>query len=119
MKLSDAEWAVMEVLWSGQQHALGPITEALQPVNGWNKNTVYTYLQRMAAKGLVEIRRGDAQPYAAAVSRESCARQERDDLLNRVYGGAAGDLIAAFLKDSSLSPEEAKRLRALLDNMEV
>ena len=119
MKLSDAEWAVMEVLWTGERHALGPVTEALQPVNGWNKNTVYTYLQRMAAKGLVSIRKGDAKPYAAAVSRESCVRQERDDLLNRVYGGAAGDLIAALLKDSSLSREEADRLKALLDNMEV
>ena len=40
-------------------------------------------------------------------------------LLNRVYGGAAGDLIAAFLKDSALSPEEAQRLRNLLEQMEV
>ena len=119
MKLSDSEWAVMEVLWTGDSHALGAITEALQPVLGWNKNTVYTYLQRMGAKGLVNIHKGDAHPYSAAMSREECARKERDDLLNKVYGGAAGDLIAAFLKDSALSPEEAKRLRVLLDSMEV
>ena len=55
----------------------------------------------------------------AAMTREECARKERDDLLNKVYGGAAGDLIAAFLKDSALSPEEAQRLRSLLDSMEV
>jgi len=119
MKLSDSEWAVMEVLWAGESHALGAVTEALQPVLGWNKNTVYTYLQRMGAKGLVHIQKGDPRPYSAAISREDCARRERDDLLNKVYGGAAGDLIAAFLKDSALSPEEAKRLRSLLDNMEV
>jgi BlaI family penicillinase repressor len=119
MKLSDSEWAVMEVLWAGEAQALGAVTEALQPVLGWNKNTVYTYLQRMGAKGLVTIRKGESHPYSAALSREECARKERDDLLNKVYGGAAGDLIAAFLKDSALSPEEAKRLRALLDNMEV
>lgn len=119
MKLSDSEWAVMEVLWSNDGLALGQVTEGLMPVLGWNKNTVYTYLQRMAAKGLVEIRKGAPHPYAAALSREECARRERDDLLNRVYGGAAGDLIAAFLKDSALSPEEAQRLRSLLEQMEV
>ena len=119
MKLSEAEWAVLEVLWSGVAFSLGEITEALKPIKGWNKNTVYTYLTRMEGKGLVNIHRGSPQPYGAGVSREQCARQEREELLSKVYGGAAGDLIAAFLKDSTLSHGEAERLRQMLDDMEV
>ena len=53
------------------------------------------------------------------MSREQCARQEREELLSKVYGGATGDLIAAFLKDSTLSHGEAERLRQMLDDMEV
>ena len=73
---------------------------------------------------LVSFREGilrDREPhcYIAAVSREQCARRERNDLLNRVYGGAAGDLIAAFLKESSISPKEIQRLKKLLEDMEV
>ena len=83
------------------------------------KRQVYTYLTRMAGKGLVSIDRRQEKPYAAAVSRDACARQARDDLLTRVYGGAAGDLIAAFLKESHISSQEAARLRQLLDDMEV
>ncbi len=116
MKLSDAEWAVLEVLWSGEALALGEITSALQK---WNKNTVYTYLIRMEAKGLVEIDRRRPKPYSAAVSREFCARRERNELLTKVYGGAAGDLIAAFLKESAISPAEAERLKKMLEEMEV
>ena len=119
MKLTDAEWAVMEVLWSGERFTLSEAVAALQPVKGWNKNTVFTYLTRMEHKGLVAIDRSHTRPYAAAVSREDCAREERDDLLCRVYGGAAGDLIAAFLKESSISREEVERLRKMLDDMEV
>lgn len=119
MKLSEAEWAVMDILWTGERFALGEITHALARVKGWSKNTVYTYLTRMEAKGLVSIDRSQARPYAAAVSREDCARRERDELLSKVYGGAAGDLIAAFLKESPISPQEVERLRALLDQMEV
>ena len=71
------------------------------------------------AKGLVEIAHGTPEPYAAALSREECAREERREFLHKVYGGATGDLIAAFLKENRISREEAERLRRLLDEMEV
>jgi len=119
MKLTDAEWTLFEVLWSGDRFALKEITKALSATLGWNRNTVYTYLIRMEAKGLVAIDRDHPKPYRAAVTREECAKEEREALLTKVYGGAAGDLIAAFLKESSISQEEAARLRQLLDEMEV
>lgn len=119
MKLTDAEWAVLEALWSAERLSLAEATRRLDAVKGWSKNTVHTYLKRMAAKGLVSIDHGAPRPYAAAVTREDCARAERQDLLDRVYAGAAGNLIAAFLKESSISKEEAASLRRLLDEMEV
>ncbi len=119
MKLTDAEWALFEVLWSGERFALGEITKALSDTLGWNRNTVYTYLVRLEKQGYVAIDRSCAKPYRAVISREDCARAERDSLLKRVYGGAAGDLIAAFLKESPLDKKEADRLRKLLDEMEV
>ena len=119
MRLTDAEWAVLEVLWSGESFALGEIATALHESKGWNKNTVYTYLTRMASKGLVKIDRTGPKPYSAAVSREDCAGRERRELLTRVYNGATSELIAAFLKESHISHDEAERLRRLLDEMEV
>ena len=69
MRLTDAEWAVLEALWSGESFALGELAAELKNSKGWNKNTVYTYLTRMAAKGLVNIDRSQPKPYSAAVSR--------------------------------------------------
>ena len=119
MKLTDAEWAVLEALWSSDRLSLAEATRRLAAVKGWSKNTVHTYLTRMEGKGLVRIDRSDARPYSAAVTREDCARAERQDLLNRVYSGATGNLIAAFLKEAPISREEAASLRQLLDEMEV
>lgn len=119
MRLTEAEWTVMEVLWSGERFALGDITATLKGINDWSRNTVYTYLTRMEKKGLVDIDRTHQQPYKAKVSREACAKEERGELLNKVYGGAAGDLIAAFLKETTISKQEAERLRKMLDEMEV
>ena len=123
MKLTDSEWAVMEVLWTednhGPDYALGEITDELKTVKHWNKNTVLTYLTRMAKKGIVSINRGSDKPYSAAITKEECAREERQELLNKVYSGATGDLISAFLKESKISKKEVERLKKLLDDMEV
>lgn len=119
MKVTEAEWSVLEALWRGERFSLKEVTDALQGVNGWSKNTVHTYLTRMEQKGLVSIDKSLRKPYAAAVTREQCARQERDELLTKVYGGRTGDLIAAFLKETKIPQTEVERLRKLLDDMEV
>lgn len=119
MRLTEAEWSVLEVLWREERMAFGDITRALEPIHGWSKNTVHTYLTRMEHKGLVSIDRSQSKPYAANISREECAKEERKELLTKVYKGATGDLIAAFLKESSISQKEVKKLRKMLDEMEV
>lgn len=120
MQLTSAEWDVMNVLWSKEDGLpLGEITEKLRDAHAWSKNTVHTYLTRMEKKGLVKIDRSLPAPYRAAVSKEECARSERKDFLKRVYGGAEGELIVAFLKESKISQKEIDRLKKLLDEMEV
>ena len=96
-KLSDREWMVLEALWQMGDAELGTLVEQLRPHTDWNRNTVLTYLTRMEAKGLVWIDK-EAVPhrYQAGVDRETCRAQERRSFLNRVYQGAAGDLVAAF-----------------------
>ncbi|MBR6801307.1 MAG: BlaI/MecI/CopY family transcriptional regulator [Eubacteriaceae bacterium] len=119
MKLTDAEWAVMEVLWEGEKFSLKEVTDKLFSIKGWNKNTVHTYLTRMEKKGYVSIEKHAQKPYSANIIRDDCAKEERNDLLSRVYKGSAGDLIAAFLKESKISKDEVDNLRKMLDDMEV
>lgn len=120
MKLSEREWTVLNALWETDGAELGTIVNTLFPHTGWNRNTVLTYLTRMEAKGLVSIDK-DLSPhiYHATLDRESCQKKERQSFLNRVYSGATGDLIAAFLKEEPISGEERERLRKILDEMEV
>ena len=119
-RLSDAEWTVLSVLWRQDSFNLGLVVEELRPETGWSRNTVHTYLTRMEKKGLVHIdRENDPHKYMAGISREECARKERRNLLEKVYGGAAGDLVTAFLKESKISEEERDKLKKLLDEMEV
>lgn len=119
-KLSEREWTVLSALWETDGAELGEVVNRLYPDTGWSRNTVLTYLTRMEAKGLVTIDK-DTSPhtYRAARDRADCQAQERHSFLQRVYRGCAGDLVAAFLKEEPISPEERDRLRELLDEMEV
>ena len=118
-KLTDAEWTVMEALWQGST-VLGEIVSSLKPHTGWSRNTVHTYLTRMETKGLVAINRScEPHTYYPTLSREACARYERDALLTKVYGGSSGDMLVAFLKETRITAEERDRLKKLLDEMEV
>ena len=119
-RLSDSEWQVLTALWDSGGASLGEVVEALRPATGWSRNTVLTYLTRMEKKGLVSIDKGSyPHIYRAALDRETCRARERQNFLDRVYHGSAGDLVAAFLKEEPLSGEEREALRRLLDEMEV
>lgn len=120
MKLSEKEWNVLNALWETGGAELGALVHKLYESTGWSRNTVLTYLTRMESKGLVRIdKENHPHIYYAALDREHCRQQERKSFLHRVYGGSAGDLIAAFLKEDPISSDERERLRKLLDDMEV
>ena len=121
MKLSEKEWRVLDALWDAPEGlSLGAAVEALRPATGWSRNTVLTYLTRVEAKGLVHIDKEETpHRYRAGVDRESCAAEERRGLLERVYQGSAGKLVAAFLKEEKLTAQEREELKQLLDDMEV
>ena len=44
-KISDSEWKVMEILWEKGTATQSEVMDAL--TEGWNKNTVYTFLSRL------------------------------------------------------------------------
>ena len=119
-KLSEREWTVLSALWDSGGATLGALTEALREETGWSRNTVLTYLTRMEAKGLVRIEKeGYPSIYRAALDQDACRAQARDTFLKQVYQGAAGDLVAAFLREKPISAQERDKLRQLLDEMEV
>ena len=57
--------------------------------------------------------------YRAGLDKAACQAQARDSFLRQVYQGAAGDLVAAFLREKPISSQEREELRRLLDEMEV
>jgi BlaI family penicillinase repressor len=115
--ISAAEWSVMEVLWKASPRTASEVFRELQESTGWALNTVRTMLTRLVEKGVVRAgkRGGSVTEFSAAVDRETCVKAESDSFLKRVFQGAANSLLLHFVENSSLTPEEAKKLKQVFE----
>ncbi|MBI5093368.1 MAG: BlaI/MecI/CopY family transcriptional regulator [Candidatus Hydrogenedentes bacterium] len=115
-RISDAEWEVMKVLWEKSPATANDVVERLRDATSWNPRTIKTLLNRLVGKKALGFEEdGRMYRYYPLVSEAECARAESRSFLNRVYGGALTPLIANFLQEKELSPEEIEELRRLLD----
>jgi len=116
-KISEAEWQVMKILWEKSPLTANEIVEQLANEIDWNPRTVKTFLNRLMNKNALGIQQeGRVYYYFPLVSRDECARYERENLLQRVYSGALQPLLAAFLQDQKLSKQEIEGLKLILEN---
>ena len=116
-RISEAEWQVMDVLWSRSPLTANDVVDALARRNSdWEPATIRTMLNRLVKKRALKFKaEGKRYLYAPAVTREACVRTEGRSFLDRVFGGAAGPLIAHFVEDAKLSKDEIAELRRLLE----
>ena len=119
VRLTDAEWQVMECLWAGAPMSGREVTQALEPKTGWSRSTILTLLSRLEAKGAVA---GDSQGgkkrFLPLLRREDAALQETETFLDKVYHGSLSLMVSALTQRQALSPEEIRQLHQLLDGLE-
>src|SRR6266446_11520 len=115
LQISDAEWAVMEPIWSAGACTAAEIIKALRATHDWNHSTIRTLLARLVEKGALAYDvDGSRYIYRAAVSRQRCVRQEGRSFLEKAFGGDVAALLAHFVADASLDREQIEQLRQLL-----
>ena len=114
-RISEAEWQVMDILWQRSPQTASNIVAGLARNSDWEPATIKTMLNRLVKKGALKFKaEGKRYLYAPAVTRDACVRTEGRSFLDRVFGGAAGPLIAHFVEDAKLSNDEIAELRRLL-----
>lgn len=113
-KLFDSEAKVMEILWAKSPISAKEVSLIAAGTIGWNKNTTYTVLKKLEAKGL--IRREDPGFFCTPlVSKAQMQKAEAASLVRKVFGGSRSALFSALLEDEPLSEEELGALRELID----
>lgn len=113
--LTDAEWAIMNVVWEHESCAAGTVQEALEKSRGWAYSTVKTTMDRMVAKGLLTTKAiRNLTLFSSQVSRTDAQRGEIHRLLKRAFAGAFTPLIQFLVEDEQLSADEIAELRKMI-----
>ena len=117
--LTEAEWQVMETLWTASPRTGREITDGLHEKKGWSRSTTLTLLRRLEDKGAVSAEsEGGVKRYRPQVAREDAAVQETEHLLERVYQGSVSLMVSSLVKKQTLSQEEIDKLYAILREVE-
>ena len=118
-KPTEAELAILRVLWQRGSSTVREVWEELNPTQGTGYTSVLKLMQIMFEKGLVARDEAErSHVYRAARRQEHTQRQVVGHLLERVFGGSAHKLVMQALAAKKASPAELAEIRKLLDEME-
>jgi predicted transcriptional regulator len=118
-KPTDAELAVLRVLWQRGPSTVRDVWEELSASQQTGYTTVLKTLQIMLAKSLVQRDEADrSHVYRPAVGQEQTQRQLVSYLLEGVFAGSARKLVMQALSVKKASPAEVAAIRKMLDEFE-
>ncbi len=109
------ELEILKVLWEHGPKSVSDVHRLLKSPDGkpLHVNTVQTLIRLMETKGLVtHASVGRAFVYAPVFSREESAAR----YLDRVFDGAASQLVLSLLKAERIPPEELEQMRKLIND---
>lgn len=115
MKLSEAEWKVMNAVWAQAPASARDVLDRLGDETSWAYTTVKTMLARLADKGALSVRkRANTSLYEPLLSRDDARSSAVQGLLERAFGGSSGPLVQFLVGDRDLSPDEREVLERML-----
>lgn len=119
-KISESELEVMRVLWEyDQPMTVTQLRQELDKRLNWEASTTKTLLLRLWNKGAVSRDKADGQSvyyYSPLVSREDYGSESADRLIDKLFGGRAGNLVASLLRSNKLTQEDIAELREIWDD---
>jgi len=117
-RISQAEFAIMEVLWETSPLAASDVGDQLDGHKDWNIRTIKTLLSRLVDKGVLKTEPdGRRYLYTPLITRASYERTATRRLSDRLFGGRAAPLVAHLADGKGLSDTDIAELEALLSEL--
>lgn len=110
-----SEVAILRTLWTHGPSTVREVHKAVNPNREVGYTTTLKMLQLMTAKGLtIRETRGQQHLYRARHPERQMQRRLLRDFLDRVYGGATGQLVVQALTTKRATADELREIRRLL-----
>ena len=124
VKISEAEWNIMTVLWDGCEDSdrgmtLGEIAAQLAESTNWSNTTIRTLVIRRSEKGAVAIdKSAGVYKYTPKTSKSDCVKCEVESFVERVFDNSAYNLMASLVKSGKLSDKEKRDIIKILNDIQ-
>ena len=116
-QLGRMQFRIMQILWDRGRASAREITDTLSAAEPVAHSTVQTLLRQLEAKGAVgHEATGRTFLFYPKLKEDKVKRTAARDLLDRVFGGNVGSLVAHLIKNERLSGTELDELKRLIDN---
>ena len=117
-RISEAEHAVMEVLWEKSPLTAAQVCDKVCATRDWSMPTVKTLLSRLVTKEAVGTEpQGRKFLYRPLIERADYVGGESLRLVDRLFGGRAAPLFAQLAESEALSDKDLEEIEALLREM--
>jgi len=116
---NDVELAILRVVWNRKACSVREVHEALQAVRKTGYTSTLKMMQVMCEKGL--LKRDDSQRpqlYRPAIPEEQTQKKIVRNLVQKVFGGSARNLVMQAVQSHKISRNELAEIRDLLDQLE-
>jgi BlaI family transcriptional regulator, penicillinase repressor len=117
-RISDAELAIMEVLWEESPLTATDVSGRVAARRDWSLATVKNLLSRLVAKQAIGHHLdGRRFLYTPLVERDAYVAGESRRLVDRFFGGKLMPLVAHLAEQEKLSKDEIAEIERLLREM--
>jgi len=118
--ITDAELAVLQVLWDEGACNIRRLTGVLYPDGrAAHYATVQKLLERLEAKECVQRDRGSAvHRFAAMIDRDELIGRRLQSVAEKLCGGSWTPLLTHLVQNQKLSTQDRKALRQLIEELE-
>ena len=109
--LFDSEYKLMEIIWEYEPVRSGDVVKYCSEKYDWKKSTTYTVLKKLSEKGVLK---NEDSVVMSLINKEQVQETQSSQMVRKSFGGSLPAFVSAFLKNESVTKEEAKELMELI-----
>ncbi len=112
LKLCDSDYRFMQVVWAHAPVNSGELVKMCNEALGWKKSTTYTTIRKLCEKGYIQNKNAVV---SVLIDKDQVQADESEYFVERTFGGSLPQFLTAFLGGKKITEEEARKIKALID----
>jgi len=118
IKLSDANFEIMKIIWDLGEASVNDIHKAVQAERRYiiKRESIQVQVKRLTKYGWLKRRKtGKTFLYSAVSGQAEVNRDILKDVRDRVFSGSQSEIVRCLFDNTKISSDELARIRAMIE----